>query len=388
MTASKFKRFSLFRSSSRSGSASNMDAAATGNTNTATRGISNAHSDPLSSSSHGESDSKSNSKSNLKSQAEHVQTNHRNEPTPTSPSSPSQSQSPSQQPSSSLSQCHSPATISIPGPLHITNTSTATSNYNSTCFSNSSANRRRSSTYPSSPRRSSASPSPPPRNRARLNSREIPRTYSGLYGIGGGHELTHQTQTPASDLLPFELARNFNTEWLLSYPHRDYHHNNTNHLRNNIMSSSLLWIYIFFILFVEFTLVVLPLPFVQNHVEFTLTITNIIHGVITLIFLHWLKGSPNFYDYGELNAMTLWEQLSCSPESNTLAVQTKQVLYIIPTVLCYFSCRFVNFEIWISLLNLGVWVVCIVAKMEGMHGVRLFGLNRTIGIDDDVRKMQ
>ena len=39
-------------------------------------------------------------------------------------------------------------------------------------------------------------------NRQRINSREIPRSYSGLYGGGG------------NDLLPFELARNWHTDWL------------------------------------------------------------------------------------------------------------------------------------------------------------------------------
>ena len=136
----------------------------------------------------------------------------------------------------------------------------------------------------------------------------------------------------------------------------------------------------------EFALVVLPLPIVQYNIEYSFTITNVLHGFITLIFLHWLKGSPNFYDYGELNALTLWEQLCCSPDSNIVANQTKKVLYIIPTLLCYVSCKSVNFEKWISCVNLGVWVVCMVAKWEGMHGVRLFGFNRTIGIDDDVRK--
>ena len=260
----------------------------------------------------------------------------------------------------------------------------------------STVNRRRSATCPSSlgarssklksTHKHSPSPPPSPRNRKRLNSREISRTYSGLFGIGGGEELTHSHQTPASDLLPFELSRNYNTNWLFSYPTADLHHNNTNHLRNNIMSSSLLWIYIFFIIFIEFALVVLPLPFIQSHVEVSFTITNIIHGIITIIFLHWLKGSPDFYDHGELNAMTLWEQLSCCPESNIVANQTKQVLYIIPTLLCYVSCKFVNFDAGISLLNLGVWFICVVAKMDGMQGVRLFGFNRTIGIDDDLRK--
>jgi hypothetical protein len=104
-----------------------------------------------------------------------------------------------------------------------------------------------------------------------------------------------------------------------------------------------------------------------------------------MIFLHWLKGSPNFYDHGELNALTLWEQLSCSPESNVVANQTKQVLILIPTLLCYLGCKFGGWDNYaLCAINLLVWFVCVVAKMEGMHGVRLFGFNRTIGIDDDI----
>ncbi len=274
----------------------------------------------------------------------------------------------------------------------------------------STANRRRSATCPSSLDSSSSlhnlaheqstsstrHMNTSSQRRLRLNSREIPRTYSGLYGIGGPLDLdihnnnNHNTSNPnlnviqTSHLLPFELSTNLNTNWLYSYPSTDLHHNNTNHLRNNITSTSLLWLYISFIMFIEFALVVLPLPIIQSHMELSFTFTNIIHGVVTIIFLHWLKGSPNFYDHGELNALTLWEQLSCSPESNIVANQTKQVLIIIPTLLCYLGCKFVNWEKWICLLNLGVWFVCIVAKMENMHGVRLFGVNRTIGIDDYV----
>ena len=209
--------------------------------------------------------------------------------------------------------------------------------------------------------------SPPTANRARLNSADIPRTYSGLYGQGG--ELRHQT--PNSDLLPFELSRNRNTDWILS-----------SGKKKTVRSGVLFWIYIFFIIFFQFTVMLLPLGIVSFESSFT--ITNIAHGILTIIFLHWIKGSPNFYEQGELNAMTLWEQLTTSPDMTRSFI--KKVLVIVPTILCYIACHFANYDKTLSAINLVVWAICVIAKLDGMTGVRIFGINRTIGIDDDLRK--
>lgn len=231
-------------------------------------------------------------------------------------------------------------------------------------------NRRRANTRDSGGR----SISPPAALRSRLNSKDIPRTYAGLYGTGG--ELTHQT--PNSDLLPFELSRNLNTNWLLSS-------SESPSKRKRLRSGSLLWSYIFFIAFIQFTVMVLPLGFISMESSFTYT--NIIHTLITLLFLHWIKGSPNFYEQGELNAMTLWEQLSSSPDTEQ-SNNTKKVLVVTPTVLCYLACHFSNYDKLLSVVNLVAWAVCVIAKLENMNGVRLMGINRTIGIDDDLRKCE
>lgn len=216
--------------------------------------------------------------------------------------------------------------------------------------------------------------SPPAANRSRLNSKDIPRTYSGLYGTGG--ELRHQTAN--SDLLPFELSRNVNTDWLFST-------SDSPTKRKRMRSGSLLWSYIFFIVFIQFTVMVLPLGFISFESSFTYT--NCAHALITLLFLHWIKGSPNFYEQGELNAMTLWEQLSSAPDTNSSS-NTKKALVVAPTVLCYLACHFSNYDKKLSFVNLFAWIVCVVAKFEGMNGVRLWGINRTIGIDDDLRKCE
>mmetsp|Transcript_45313 Transcript_45313/g.58067 ORF Transcript_45313/g.58067 Transcript_45313/m.58067 type:complete len:85 (-) Transcript_45313:498-752(-) len=43
-----------------------------------------------------------------------------------------------------------------------------------------------------------------------------------------------------------------------------------------------------------------------------LTVTNLFHGAFTFVFLHWLKGSADYYDQGTFNGLTLWEQIDPS----------------------------------------------------------------------------
>jgi len=205
---------------------------------------------------------------------------------------------------------------------------------------------------PSKPRPSA---SPPP-SRSRLNSKDIPRTYSGLYGSGG--ELNHETSS--SDLLPFELSCNRNTEWI-----------------DAVAPLSLFLVYIFIIAASEMALLIFfPLPT-------SLTITNFLHMIITMTYFHWIKGSPNFYDQGEMNAMTLWEQLESSPTPRLLP---KAVLFIVPTLLCHIACHFARYGKISCLINFSIWLICIVVKLQFMNGVRILGINSTIGIDDDKRK--
>ena len=205
---------------------------------------------------------------------------------------------------------------------------------------------------PGTPRRS---PSPPP-VRSRLNSKDIPRTYSGLYG--SGFEINHDTTV--SDLLPFELSRNRNTEWI-----------------DAASPVSLGFFYIFLIVACEMGLLFfLPL-------DTSLTVLNGVHMIVTMTYFHWIKGSPNFYDQGEMNAMTLWEQLESSQNPRTTQ---KAVLFIVPTLLCHIACHFANYGKMSCLINLSIWCSCIISKLEFMNGVRILGINSTTGIDDDTRK--
>mmetsp|Transcript_19311 Transcript_19311/g.31623 ORF Transcript_19311/g.31623 Transcript_19311/m.31623 type:complete len:337 (+) Transcript_19311:142-1152(+) len=263
-------------------------------------------------------------------------------------------------------------------------------------------------------------------NRSRLPSSEIPRTYSGLYGAGvSGHgsvspsipslsdDNKGNTNNPSSalsgnrlpaprtynykagsNLLPFELSRNRNTDWIAEG------------------GPSLLLFYFLLILVVLLTF----LAFVPEP-KLAWTLTNIAHAVSTMVYLHWIKGNPADYmdgTQGEMNAMTCWEQIVSKPAihhldtrartysdastgSNTMdqylglrqrltvsikKLRSRDVLCVIPTLLAHASCHVAKYQSEYVLVNVGVWAVIMLPKMPFMNGVRLFGINRTIGIDD------
>jgi hypothetical protein len=186
---------------------------------------------------------------------------------------------------------------------------------------------------------------PPPLNRPRVNSRDIPRTYSGLYGEG-------------DDLLPFELTRNPNTEWLTN--------------KNG-------WVVLATYLSVIFMCHLIILTFCEFQIAWT--VSHTIHFLVSMLYIHWIKGSPNFYEQGEMNGMTTWEQLESTKDTSN----AKRALFLVPTVLCYLACHFADYDLDVVLWNVGVWCVCILYKLPCMNGVRVLGINRTTGIDDFYR---
>ncbi|KAL7478738.1 hypothetical protein ACHAW6_004491 [Cyclotella cf. meneghiniana] len=264
-------------------------------------------------------------------------------------------------------------------------------------------------------------------NRSRLPSNDIPRTYSGLYGAGAGapqmpddildschegdghpssiqstprspssshddhqkypskkHRVFHHYQA-GSDLLPFELSRNRNTDWIAAG------------------GPALLLTYIFIVLVVLLTfLAFIPEP------QVAWTLTNFVHMLVTLMYLHWIKGNPADYmdgTQGEMNAMTLWEQIISTPathsyNSSALGKNSskkkgghvmiegrangsgRDVLVVIPTLLALASCYVSNFATYYAIPNVIVWAIVMLPKVPFMNGVRILGINRTAGIDD------
>jgi hypothetical protein len=63
---------------------------------------------------------------------------------------------------------------------------------------------------------------------------------------------------------------------------------------------------------------------------------------------------------------------------------TKKVLMLIPTVITWIACYAADFKPFYLAVNMGIFAICIIAKMPQMHGVRILGINSTAGIDTPV----
>lgn len=185
--------------------------------------------------------------------------------------------------------------------------------------------------------------------RARINSRDIPRSYARQFGQGG------------DDLLPFELQRNWHTDWL--------------------ERGEFLWVYLGGVVLFEIIIHAVMDTVKYKPLFWSWTVTNAVHCLLSTIYLHWLKGSP-FDEQGEMAALTLWEQLEGRQHTTT----AKRALTIVPTLLCLAACRFSNYEYSVCVANICLWFATLAAKLPIMNGVRVFGINRTAGIDDYGRK--
>jgi hypothetical protein len=200
--------------------------------------------------------------------------------------------------------------------------------------------------------------------RSRFNSREIPRTYSGLYG-------------GADDMVPFEINRS---------------------KAAGISAPVFLCTYLTLVLAVHLVVVLfatagepVQVPASRRHDLHSVignlnswTVTNAIHLVVTLIYIHWLKGSFVYDEQGEMNAMTVWEQLEAAGDT----VHVRRTLLVVPTVLTYAAVLTADFEATHTAINVVFWCVAMLAKLPFMNGVRIFGINRTVGIDDETEAEQ
>jgi hypothetical protein len=234
-------------------------------------------------------------------------------------------------------------------------------------------------------------------NRSRLNSKEIPRSYSGLYGAGAPpmppDDCNNVIQSPPrvkssvhhahqSNLLPFELSRNRNTDWIAAG------------------GPALLVTYVSVILVFLLTF----LAFVTEP-RAAWAMANVSHGLVSMVYLHWIKGNPADYmdgTQGEMNAMTCWEQIVSKPAvrahiapsthdrhrcpsritSAIRKLRSRDVLCVVPTLLAHASCHVAGYRFEYVLINVGVWAMVMLPKLPFMNGVRILGINRTAGIDD------
>ncbi|KAJ1449796.1 ORMDL family-domain-containing protein [Pelagophyceae sp. CCMP2097] len=111
-----------------------------------------------------------------------------------------------------------------------------------------------------------------------------------------------------------------------------------------------------------------------------LTILNVVHSLCTFFALHWAKGSPDSHCQGEFNGLTVWEQIDGGAPWTT----SKKILILVPTLLALLCLNASNYAPKSVLLNLPVYLLCVVPKVPAMHGVRILGINSTVGVDDKI----
>ena len=116
------------------------------------------------------------------------------------------------------------------------------------------------------------------------------------------------------------------------------------------------------------------------------TITNVIHGIFSFAILHWVKGSPDEETQGVYNNLTLYEQIQYGKPWT----KTKKFLMFVPTFLAYRGCheskfgieelqlngqKAIQFQLYPIIVNCGIFLIMIIAKIPEMHKVRIFGVN-------------
>jgi len=138
----------------------------------------------------------------------------------------------------------------------------------------------------------------------------------------------------------------------------------------------LLFIYVSLVLLAN--LLFLTNPFFSVGPAASLTAVSVLHCIVTVRMLHWIKGSPDFYGQGEMNGLTFWEQLHADGGCG----EAMGALVAVPTVICaaaIAACGGVGG--WKASTAMAAWSICIVAKAPFMVGVRILGINSTPGID-------
>ena len=101
---------------------------------------------------------------------------------------------------------------------------------------------------------------------------------------------------------------------------------------------------------------------------------------VTFPLFHWVKGCPDESTQGEYNGFTLYEQL----DAGVPWTSTKKFLMLMPTLLTLMACYIADYKPFYIVVNCGMFLIMIIAKIPQMHRVRLFGINSTPGIDTPI----
>lgn len=102
------------------------------------------------------------------------------------------------------------------------------------------------------------------------------------------------------------------------------------------------------------------------------TYLHLIHGVVTYVMLHHIKGSPVGQDQGKYDLQTFWEQL----DGGVQHTANRKFFTAVPFALFLIATWGSDYRKQPLGLNLAVLILLTLAKLPVFHKVRIFGINQ------------
>jgi len=113
----------------------------------------------------------------------------------------------------------------------------------------------------------------------------------------------------------------------------------------------------------------------KHYIEYSWSITHILHSLITFYIMHWKKGTPyesQYNNQGQYDADTFWEQI----DQGKQYTYTKKIFTIFPVLLFLASAYDTKWATNIMLIDFVFLALAIIPKLPIMDHVRLGGINK------------
>lgn len=102
------------------------------------------------------------------------------------------------------------------------------------------------------------------------------------------------------------------------------------------------------------------------------TLTNLVHALVTFYLFHWSKGAP-VPTIDDAASQTQWEQID---EDSENFHWTRKFLFLFPALPFLLAVEYSEHNHVHFLINVAALLLCVVPKLPGLEGVRLFGINK------------
>lgn len=113
----------------------------------------------------------------------------------------------------------------------------------------------------------------------------------------------------------------------------------------------------------------------KHYIQYSWSITHILHSLITFYIMHWKKGTPyesQYNNQGEYDRDTYWEQI----DQGKQYTNTKKIFMLVPVVLFLLSAYETQWRNEIMMIDFIFLFLGVIPKLPIMDHVRLGGINK------------